>query len=94
MKYLLMLCLLTGCATGYRAKNFNGGYSQTHYGNDKYIVSYMGNKYTSFDDIREMAFRRIKEICNSTGFNGWYIYDIENDEVNNFIKITMQCRKL
>lgn len=84
MKTLLLAILVTGfglvgCATGYKAKGYSGGYYDRKMGANKWLVGFSGNGYTSRSTAQEYAFKRAEELCKEKGFSDW---DISNQHEN------------
>lgn len=65
---LFLLTLLTACASSYKPNGLMGGYSDSQIGQNKYLVEFKGNGYTSQVAAREMALKRAKELCQEKGF--------------------------
>lgn len=61
---MLMLTVLAGCATAYQPSGLSGGYNEAvALGNNRYLVSFDGNGYTSRSVAQSYAIRRAKEVC-------------------------------
>jgi hypothetical protein len=65
---LPLLLLLAGCATGYHATGFSGGFSETQLGSEVWQVSFNGNGYTSSQRAEDFALLRCAEVASSAGF--------------------------
>jgi hypothetical protein len=59
---------LTGCATPYQSMNWDGGYQQRQIAGDEYIVTFMGNSFTHYPDVKDFALLRAAEIGEKLGF--------------------------
>jgi hypothetical protein len=66
MKYLALITgcvLLTGCATGYQAHTWSGGYKDKELGENNYMVEYYGNGTTSTEMLKTFWSKRALELC-------------------------------
>lgn len=77
-KYLMLVSLLTSCATPYQPEGLRGGYSDVSVGSNKYLVSFRGNGYTGPTTVYQYALQRAKELCNEKGFTDFQILDKES----------------
>lgn len=68
MRVILLCALLVGCATGYRSRGFEGGYSETRLGEDVFQVSFNGNGFTSGERASDFALLRSAEVATDHGF--------------------------
>lgn len=60
--FCLMLCAAGGC-TGYHARDWTGGYTETWLRKDALVVRFYGNGYTSMEQAEEMALLRAAELA-------------------------------
>jgi len=70
MRIVAVICLLglAACATPYQPDGRSGGYKDREIDNNRYLVSFRGNGYTSQSDVEEYAFRRAEELCQEKGY--------------------------
>lgn len=54
---------LTGCATGYQAYTWTGGYKDEALGDGHYKVEYRGNGTLSAETVLDRWHRRSSELC-------------------------------
>ncbi len=81
MKYIgiiLTVSLLGGCATGYQAHTWSGGYKDKEIGTDHYYVEYLGNGTTSRETVNAYWGKRASELCPN-GYNELSPKTGEND---------------
>ena len=72
----LTLCLLmAGCATGYSAEGFMGGYEETQLNPNVYRVSFKGNAYTSMNRAADFTLLRSAELALENGYPYFVIVD-------------------
>lgn len=67
--------LITGCATGYQPKSWNGGYSDMRLGNDIYKVSFQGNESTDSETVYNYYLRRCADLTTEKGFDYFTFVD-------------------
>lgn len=73
------LVLLCGCATQYKKQGFlGGGYTDFRMANNKFVVSFRGNEYTSSDTAMRFALLRASEITVKNGFRYFVITEKED----------------
>jgi hypothetical protein len=65
---LVFSLALVGCATGYHARGFGGGYSDTQLGENIFQISFRGNGYTSAERAADLALLRSAEIAAEHGY--------------------------
>lgn len=65
---LLLLVTLSGCATGYHASGYMGGFSETQLGPNVFRVSFEGNNYTSGERAENFMMLRSAELALAHGF--------------------------
>lgn len=78
MKYRLLLLVpfaaaFSGCATGYCARGFRGGYSEIMVNPDSFVVTYSGNGFTSSEDAIRYTLLRASELTIQNGYNYFII---------------------
>ncbi len=66
--YISVATLISGCATGYHARGFAGGYSEIITSSDSYIVTFRGNGYTSSEKVMKYSLRRASELTLQNGY--------------------------
>ncbi|WP_372940332.1 hypothetical protein [Shewanella sp.] len=74
MKFLGLMTgciLLSGCATGYQAYTWSGGYKDKVLGEKHYLVEYYGNGTTSIEMLNLFWQTRADELCP----NGYDVVD-------------------
>ena len=70
----LSLIIITGCAsTQYQAKNYNGGFSETHLSKDIYRVNFYGNTYTTPEQAADFSLLRCADLAIENGFQYFQI---------------------
>lgn len=67
--------VLGGCATGYKAKGFEGGFSDTQLAADVFRVSFNGNGFTPPDRVQDFALLRAAELCSGSGAGYFVVLD-------------------
>ncbi|MFN7694400.1 MAG: CC0125/CC1285 family lipoprotein [Burkholderiales bacterium] len=72
---LMLVVALAGCATGYKADGFTGGFSEAQLGPNMWRVSFKGNGYTSADRAEEMTLLRSADVVLQAGFTHFAIVD-------------------
>lgn len=65
MMFALLCLSLTGCMTPtpYGPRGYYGGYKDEMLSKDKYLVSFLGNKFTSPETTKEYSLKRARELC-------------------------------
>jgi hypothetical protein len=71
--------LLAGCATGYHATGFSGGFSEDQLGENVFQVSFRGNGHTSSERAADLALLRSAEVSAEHGFPFFAIVDGVSD---------------
>ncbi len=66
--FSVFFLVLGGCATGYHALNFNGGYSEIMMNPDAFCVTYHGNQHTSSVDATRYVLLRASELTLQQGY--------------------------
>jgi hypothetical protein len=64
-----------GCATGYHARGFSGGYSDTRLGENVFQVWFNGNGFTNRERAEDFALLHSAEIAQAAGFPYFVIVD-------------------
>lgn len=72
---LFVAYLLQGCATGYRATGWMGGYKSTRLDENVFQVSFKGNRYTSVERATDFTLLRCAELTMEIGRNYFVIVD-------------------
>ncbi len=78
MKYIAALSValvLAGCATGYQAQSFSGGFSETQLDRNVFKVTFKGNGYTQSERAEDFALLRSAELTLKNGFSHFAIVD-------------------
>lgn len=81
MKFVAIItgCIfLTGCATGYQAHTWSGGYKDKKLDDNHYLVEYYGNGTTSVEMLKEFWGKRASELCP----NGYDALDENNGKTD------------
>ena len=75
--YLALFCAiifsLVGCRTPYQSYGFTGGYTDQKICNDKFLISVIGNGYTSLGEVESHFFRRAEEIAKENGCTSYKV---------------------
>jgi len=79
---LLMVVILTGCATSYQKQGFTGGYSETQLGENIFQVSFKGNGHTSRERVSDFALLRSAEIVIENGYRYFVVVESEKYSKN------------
>ena len=79
MRVLLLALILNGCATSYQKEGFAGGYKDCKVGENKFMVTFTGNAFTSRGMVEEYAMRRAREVCNQEGYGNFELLNQSND---------------
>lgn len=75
---ILTIFTFFGCATSYRSRGFNGGYSETQLDTNVFRVSFNGNSYTSREKVYDYTLLRCAELALNNGFKFFIIADSSN----------------
>jgi hypothetical protein len=70
---LLLVALLSGCASTYSAKNVFNGYSDTRLGENIFQVAFQGDGFDSRERVTDFALLRSAEIAMENGFSHFVI---------------------
>src|SRR5258706_4303692 len=64
------MCLLTGCITPtpYQSEGMRGGYTQTQFDKDVFMVYFAGNPYTDIERTFDFTMLRSAEGCSEHGY--------------------------
>ncbi len=63
----LLAVSLAGCATGYKAKEWSGGFSETQLSPDTFMVNFAANAYTSPEQASDFAILRAADKSEAHG---------------------------
>ena len=72
-RYVVLLYMIAGCATGYHASGFGGGYSELRLSERAWQVDFSGNRYTSPERVHTFALRRAAELTLGSGYQVFYV---------------------
>lgn len=89
MKSILILFLLAfsyGCATGYHANSFSGGFSEVKYSSDVVKISFNGNAYTSSETVADYCFLRAADYSYSNGYKYFVVIDNKNNTTSETVQ--------
>lgn len=75
----VMAILVSGCATGYQAKGFGGGYTGMKIQDDIFKVSFRGNGYTDKERTADFALLRSAEITLENGYKYFVVLQSNTD---------------
>jgi hypothetical protein len=78
MRYVSVLFSLAftfGCATGYQAQGFTGGFAETQLRQDIFRVAFEGNAYTSAERAADFTLLRSAELVQENGYKYFVIID-------------------
>lgn len=71
----LVISFLTGCATGYQAQGFTGGFSESQLTPNVWQVRFAGNAYTSSERASDFVLLRTAEIMLEHGYEYFVVVD-------------------
>ncbi len=94
--YLLILLLLTGCATTYSKHSYEGGYSEMKIQEHLFKVTFEGNMYTSSRQTEDFGLLRCADVTLEKGYNYFIIREqVEREKGGGFttIDFTIECFK-
>jgi hypothetical protein len=77
--FAILVAALSGCATGYHASGFKGGFSQTKVSEDTYQVQVTGNGYTTSERASQFLLRRCAELTLESGRRYFAMLDSDSD---------------
>lgn len=66
---------LAGCASGYGAEGFGGGFSEMQMAQDTYRIQFRGNAFTGSGATSEMAMLRAAELTLQSGYTHFLVLD-------------------
>ncbi|MBU0533549.1 MAG: hypothetical protein KJ887_01945 [Candidatus Omnitrophica bacterium] len=91
---LLLTLLLTGCATNYSKRSFEGGYSEIKIQEHLFKVTFVGNIYTSSQRTENLGLLRCADVTLEKGYN-YFIIREQVERGNGFttIDFTIECFK-
>lgn len=72
---LLAVILMSGCATGYQAQGFKGGFSETQLDHNVFVVTFRGNGFTSLETASDFSLLRSAELALQNGYKYFAIID-------------------
>ena len=72
---IAVAAMVPGCATGYQASGFGGGYSETVLAENVFQVSFRGNGYTSAERVADLSLLRCAELCLERGYAHFLLVD-------------------
>jgi hypothetical protein len=79
---VLVLTLLTACATTYQPQAFTGGYSQTQLAENVFKVTFKGNAHLDRETASDYALLRSAEVTLENGFKYFVIVDAQQYSKN------------
>ena len=93
MKLIVLLFAFSvlGCATGYQPEGFSGGYDEQKVGDNKYLVSFSGNGFTSGSEVQRGAFRRAEELCMEKNYNSFEMISKDGSTSQSTTPTTVSC---
>jgi hypothetical protein len=65
---LLAVCLFSGCATPYQKNTGFGGYSEFRVAEDRFVISFQGNSYSSHEEVYKYAMLRAAALALKHGY--------------------------
>lgn len=69
--YVAFIMVVSSCVTSYQPDGFSGGYTDRKVGQNKFMVSFRGNGYTSRSTVEQYAYQRAQEVCDEHGFDDY-----------------------
>jgi hypothetical protein len=72
---LFLAAFGAGCATGYKPSGFGGGYSETMYAPDVFLVHFDGNEHTSPERSRDFGLLRAADLTVQHGYRYFLFSD-------------------
>lgn len=75
MLFLLLILVHAGCVTQYQPYGVTGGYEDKKIGDNKYMVEFQGNGYTSHSTVLSYAKRRALELCQQNGYENYQVLE-------------------
>jgi hypothetical protein len=80
-----LLIWFMGCATGYHASTFAGGFQQTRLGVGMYQVRFRGNGFTSHDVVSNYLLRRCAELTLESGSRYFEVGDMAHQTTTSVV---------
>jgi hypothetical protein len=80
MRILLLIFIvssLLACATAYQPEGLSGGFTDMKLAKDLYQVSFVGNGYTSSEQVNRFFLRRCAELTQQMGYEYFIIMNQE-----------------
>ena len=75
---LIVIAVLSGCATPYQRQSAMGGYSETQLSENIFTVTFKGNGYTDRERASDFALLRSAELALEKGYKYFIIIDAQN----------------
>jgi len=69
--------LLVACATPYQRADLMGGFDETPFDEDRWLVSFYGNAYTTPDNVRTYLHYRCAELTLEKGYTSFLVVEGE-----------------
>jgi hypothetical protein len=76
---VMLLVLLSSCATTYQQNSFSGGYSETQLSENIFQILFKGNGFTSSERASDFSLLRSAEVALEHGFQYFVIIDSEQE---------------
>lgn len=73
--FILVVCLLHGCATSYQKSGLSGGYSETRLDDNIFKVYFNGNGYTGGEKVADFTLLRSAELTLEHGYKYFAVID-------------------
>ena len=86
---IILVAMVSGCATPYQNEGFKGGYSEVALGDNVYQVAFSGNAYVSASKVADFALLRSAELTLEKGFRYFVIVDNAHRETTGVIRTPM-----
>ena len=83
IKGLFFAFLVSGCATGYYAQDFSGGYSEFRINPDSFMVTFKGNGYTPTQRVFQYVLLRASELTLQNGYR-YFIVVSSMDQTSSY----------
>jgi len=80
---LIIVLMLTGCATGYGPQGMTGGYKERKLDEGRYIVSFFGNGHTTEQLVWNFWLYRCAELTSQNGYDFFEILPSANHALGN-----------
>lgn len=72
---LVLVILVSGCATGYGSQGFGGGYTDVKIQDDIFKISFRGNAYLGSSKCQDYAMLRAAEVALENGYKYFIVLD-------------------